>query len=160
LVCWSTLFLQKIQKEIVAMEIVLKREVRTDKSTIGKLIIDEGLQLCTLEDVDRGLRQDMSVEEIEKIKVYGKTAIPAGRYKVTISYSRHFKKLMPLLIDVPGFDGIRMHYGNTPEDTLGCILVGESKGIDMIYFSRKAYEELMNRLQSYKDKENIYITIN
>ena len=124
------------------MKIDLWRRYKKDGYTIGKLSID-GKTLCdTLEDTDRGLSSDMTEEEIRGKKVYGKTAIPAGEYKVTMSYSSRFRKIMPLLLDVKGFEGIRIHSGNTAEDTEGCILCGENSSKGMVLNSR-VYTDLV-----------------
>lgn len=78
----------------------------------------------------------MSVEQIKKSKVYGETAIPTGTYSVTYTYSTRFKKYMPLINNVKGFDGIRIHSGNTAKDTLGCIIVGDNKVVGKVINSR------------------------
>jgi hypothetical protein len=95
------------------MDILVQRpEICAATCTIGKMYID-GIDTCyTLEDVVR--------EE----KIYGETAIPTGTYKVIINFSNRFQQLMPLLLDVPEFEGVRIHPGNTDKDTHGCILVG------------------------------------
>ena len=128
------------------MEILVKRIAKKETYTIGKMYID-GKYFCdTLEDKDRGLSQSMTEEEIRKIKVYGLTAIPTGAYKVIINYSERFGKLMPLLLDVKGYAGVRIHSGNTPSDTLGCILVGRNTAKGMVTESRKTFLRLMETL--------------
>lgn len=112
------------------MNLKLKRTEFTDKSTIGELSIDNQFFCYTLEDVVRE----------EKIK--NETAIPAGEYEVTVTYSPRFKRYLPLLIDVPNFSGVRIHPGNTDRDTEGCILVGTTKGEDFIGNSRAAFNKL------------------
>jgi hypothetical protein len=129
------------------MELLLKRLHKTDKSTIGELKVNNTFECYTLEDVER--------EE----KVYGETAIPKGRYEIVISYSNRFKKFMPLLLNVPKFEGIRIHAGNTAKNTLGCILVGKSRGENQISNSRLAYESLFVKLKNASKKEKIFITI-
>lgn len=99
------------------MNLILVRSQYTAASTIGDLIVRHALYCHTLED---------PVHPIGSPKVPGKTAIPAGRYKVVINLSARFKKLMPLLVNVPGFTGVRFHGGNTAEDTEGCVLVARS----------------------------------
>ena len=138
------------------MEIKLHRTTFTELSTIGKLEIND-FGCYTLEDTDRGLDQNMTLDEIKETKVWGKTAIPTGRYKATITHSNRFNRLMPLLNDVSGFDGIRIHTGNTPENTDGCILVGLDKFANRITDSVKAFEQLFPILQNAN--EDIFITI-
>lgn len=138
------------------MEINVKRLYRKSEYTIGKMYID-GVYFCdTVEDTDRGLTQNMKNSTIEAKKVYGKTAIPMGRYKVILSYSNKFGKTLPLLKDVLGFSGVRIHSGNTAADSLGCIIVGENKIKGGVINSRVTMERLMTKLRGQKD---IYITI-
>ena len=119
------------------MELLLQRKIFTDKSTIGELFVDGVFECFTLEDV---VRDD---EKIKKV-----TAIPDGIYTVLVTWSPRFKRQLPLLIDVPGFDGIRIHPGNTDEDTDGCILVGNTRGKDFIGESRIAFDNLYKKLIS------------
>ena len=109
----------------------LERTYKGVSYTIGKLYLN-GKYLCdTLEDTDRGLKDTMPTEEIEKIKVYGKTAIPTGTYKVdmnTVSpkfkdrtWAKPYSGKLPRLLDVKGYSGVLIHVGNKPEDTLGCL---------------------------------------
>lgn len=106
------------------MKMELKRIYMNKDYTIGKLYID-GLYFCdTLEDQVR----DLSKEK----KVYAETAIPAGTYKVAVTYSPAFRRRLPLLYKVPQFTGIRIHRGNTHTDTAGCILVGENKVVGKV----------------------------
>lgn len=121
------------------MTITVLRKWKKADYTIGKLYAD-GRYVCdTLEDRDRGLRQDMSESNILKRKVRGKTAIPTGTYEITYSYSPKFKKVMPLVGGVPGFSAIRIHPGNTTADTDGCVLVGWNRQKGMVVDSRKAF---------------------
>lgn len=139
------------------MELLLIRRYRNDKYTIGDLYIDGVWFSNVLEDVDRGLSNDMSEEEIKKIKVYGKTAVPTGRYKVEVTYSPKFKRYLPILLNVKGFSGIRVHSGNTAEDTLGCLLVGYNKVKGQVVNSRVTSDKLTALLRN--TKEEIHITI-
>lgn len=108
------------------MQITVTRHSPRPGYTIGRMDIN-GIKFSdTLEDTDRGLTQDMQLDEIKRIKVYGKTAIPKGTYKVSVQYWQKHKIYVPFIHDVPGFTSILIHSGNTPEDTLGCILVGEN----------------------------------
>ena len=127
------------------MKLTLIRKWYTNKSTIGELFIyNEDTKknefFChTLEDV------------VRTFKISCKTAIDSGIYKVILTMSNRFKEIMPLLLDVNNFTGIRMHYGNRAKDTAGCILVGIDKGKDVIYNSRKTFGELMEILQKEND---------
>ena len=157
------------------MEIRIKRNYYESAAgyTHGRLSTDEGGFLCwTLEDENRGLHQDMAVTQIERIKVYGKTAIPAGRYRIQLRVSPKFKSRtwaqpyggkLPYLQNVPAFDGVCIHPGNTPEDTSGCILPGMlHAGIrGRIFDSQKAFADLMDFYiwPAYNRKEEIWLTI-
>ncbi len=133
------------------MNLTLVRRWFTEKSTIGDLSIDGAPECFVLEDVVRAPGAP---------KVFGQTAIPAGRYEVSITYSPRFKIDMPLLLEVPGFQGVRIHPGNKPEDTEGCLLVGELRGTDEVLHSRVAYAQLFLKLQLAEAKgETIHITI-
>ena len=139
------------------MRLTLMRIANRPTYCIGKLYVD-GVYVCdTLEDTDRGLDDTMDVEEIKKLKVYGKTAIPVGIYPVTITYSPRFKKNLPLLLNVKGYEGIRIHSGNTDKDTLGCILVGQNKQVGKVLNSRKRFDILYREL--VKTKGRIIIDI-
>lgn len=101
------------------MKLLLERRYKKPGYTVGRLYVDGAFLCDTLEDRVR----DLSREK----KVPGKTAIPAGKYEVIVNISPKFKRKLPRLLNVPGFEGILIHRGNTPEDTAGCILVGENK---------------------------------
>lgn len=128
------------------MKITVKRDTWTNKSTTSIVYID-GVQFCYgMEDKDRYL------ENNPKDKVYGETAIPRGTYKVIINFSSRFQKLMPQVLDVPGFDGIRIHPGNSSADTHGCLLVGLSRTADYVSNSRQAFSKLMDILEEALDR--------
>ena len=141
------------------MNIILNRIAKKAKYTIGKLYINNQYFCDTLEDTDRGLTQSMTEQQIVSKKVQGETAIPTGTYRIIISYSNKFKKQMPLLLNVPGFAGIRIHSGNTEKDSLGCILVGKNKAVGKVLESRDTYSKLFSILQEANKKETIKITI-
>lgn len=132
----------------------LRRIAKKEHYTIGKLY-ENGAYLCdTLEDPVRDLKdlnQDGDFDDAGEGKVYGRTAIPAGTYKVVMTYSQKFKRVMPLLLDVPGFSGIRIHAGNNANHTEGCILTGKNKVVGGLVDSRLWTEQLYNILQSYID---------
>ena len=138
------------------MILTLDRKYKLPTYTIGKLYIDGEYFCDTLEDKDRGLTDSMFVSEISKIKIKKETAIPTGTYKVTITYSNRFKKNMPLINNVKGFEGIRIHSGNTNQDTEGCILVGFNKIKGNVINSRDTYNKLFSILSK---SNNITITI-
>ena len=129
-------------------EIRVIRKVFTDKSTIGELFIEEDRFCYTLEDTCRA-----------GMKIAGVTAIPAGTYQVVMTYSKRFQKVLPELLGVPGFTGIRIHAGNGPESTEGCILVGMRSGPDVVYDSQKAMANLMPEIESRLKLGKLYISI-
>ena len=122
------------------MELRIKRTDFSDQSTIGELSVNGQFECYTLED-----------------KVAGKTAIPAGRYEVVISFSQRFQRPLPLLLKVPNFEGIRIHPGNTAGNTEGCILVGETKSGDFIGQSRVAFDRLFEKLKAVAATEKIFM---
>lgn len=139
------------------MRLTLMRIANRPTYCIGKLYID-GQYFCdTLEDTDRGLDDRMAESDIKQLKVYGETAIPSGIYPVTITYSTKFKKNLPLISNVKGYSGIRIHSGNTAKDTLGCILVGKNKEVGKVLESRVTFNALYKRL--VQTKERIIIDI-
>lgn len=141
------------------MNIILNRIAKKPKYTIGKLYIDGEYFCDTIEDTDRGLTQTMTDAQVKSKKVYGQTAIPTGTYRVIISYSNKFKRQMPLLLNVPGFLGIRIHSGNTEKDTEGCLIVGKNKVVGKVIESKDTYNKLFSILCEANKKEAIKITI-
>lgn len=139
------------------MRLTLIRRWNKENYCIGDLYVDGVWFSNTLEDTDRGLDDKMSEEEIKELKVYGETAIPSGIYPVTITYSSKFKKNLPLISNVKGYSGIRIHSGNTAKDTLGCILVGKNKEVGKVLQSRVTFNALYNML--VRTKERIIIDI-
>lgn len=142
------------------MEIRVKRFYKCRDYTVGRLFLD-GRYFCdTLEDMDRGLSSDMSDEEIAKIKVPGKTAVPRGTYDVTLDVvSPRFATRkayafcggrLPRLIDVPGFNGILIHAGNTADDSSGCILVGMNSRKGMLTDSVTVFRQLYQKIREGK----------
>lgn len=138
------------------MEITVKRKPTYNEATLGELFIDEHFECHSLEDA------------IRETKIPGRTAIPAGRYRVIIDRSNRFSRLagvdvfLPLLCDVPGFEGVRIHSGNKPEHTEGCILVGQAVGMDncSILYSKLAMKALQPKIQAALDRqEEVWITL-
>lgn len=118
------------------MDIAIKRIYKGAEYTIGRLSID-GKYFCdTLEDTVRA----------PGVKVRGKTAVPAGRYRVVLTLSPRFKRILPLLVDVPNFEGVRIHPGNTAEDTEGCLLVGFNQVKGKVVASRATFQKLFEKL--------------
>jgi len=154
------------------MKLTLHRKYKLPTYTIGKLYIDNKYFCDTIEDKDRGLRQDMPIEQIKKIKIKNETAIPTGTYEITLNvvspkYSQipwYYTNLrhgrVPRLLDVPCWEGVLIHTGNTAADSSGCILVGYNKEKGKVLDSRntlkKLYAEMMN---AYIRGENISIEI-
>ena len=142
------------------MELKLERKYRSNNYCIDKLYINGKYFSDVLEDPDRGLTDTMSLEEIKKIKIKGNTCIPYGTYNITITYSPRFKKNLPLLNNVKGFDGIRIHSGNKPQDTEGCLLPGFNKVKGQVIDSRVTTDKLIAQIQQALNKgEKVTITI-
>ena len=142
------------------MELRLERKYRSSKYCIDKLYINGKYFSDALEDPDRGLTDSMSLEEIKKIKVKGNTCIPYGTYNVTITYSPRFKKNLPLINNVKGFEGIRIHSGNTPQDTEGCLLLGFNRVKGQVVDSRVTVSKFITQIQQALNKgEKVIMTI-
>lgn len=149
------------------MKLLLERTDRQPGYTIGQLSIDGRLFCYTLEDVDRQLTSDMTLEEIQSKKQFGKTAIPTGTYTIdmkTVSpkfkdreWAKPYDGKLPRLVSVPGYEGVLIHVGNTAEDTLGCILVGANCFNGKLTNSTITFHKLMTMLTN--SKELITITI-
>jgi hypothetical protein len=134
------------------MQLKLNRIFKTNTFTIGELYINEKYVTDTLEDRVRP----------EGEKVYGKTAIPEGTYEVKLTHSPRFKKILPEILNVPNFSGIRIHTGNSSKDTEGCIIVGTWDGEkeDWVGSSKIAFDELMTLLEeATNNKEKVTITV-
>lgn len=152
------------------MKLVLDRKWKKEGYTIGNLYID-GVWFCsTLEDKDRGLTKDMPISRIKVLKVKNKTAIPTGTYAVTLRIQspkfRYYKAYefcdgyLPRLCQVPGFDGVLIHIGNTAEDSSGCILVGENRKVGQVVNSTETFKRLYALLKKADQRgENISIEI-
>lgn len=142
------------------MKIDLHRKWLMDGYSIGILYIN-GQRICeTLEDKDRGLFEEMTLDEIKERKIKGETAIPIGRYQITWTYSPRFKKMLPLLNGVPGFEGIRIHSGNKAKDTEGCILLGRNTEVGTVTNSRYWTNKVNSLIEAAcKRKEEVTITI-
>jgi hypothetical protein len=114
------------------------------------MYINDKFFCYTLEDFDRDLNRDGDLNDVGEKKVNALTAIPRGKYNVIVNMSNRFKRMMPLLLNVPGFEGVRIHNGNTDKDTEGCILVGSSKANNFVGNSKVTFDKLMKILQDPK----------
>ena len=135
------------------MNLYLFRDTFTETSTTGPLFIDDIFECYVLEDQDRKL-------ESGGTKVYGKTAIPRGRYQVVLDWSPKYGRDMPHVLDVPGFEGIRIHTGNKPEDTEGCLIVGQERVPNYVRNSKLAFDALLHKMKlTWANGEEVWITI-
>lgn len=155
------------------MNILLDRKYKKSTYTIGNLYIDGNFFCNTCEDKDRGLTKDMPLDKIKEIKISSKTAIPTGTYEITLNitspkYSNYSKykwakaidAKVPRLLNVPGFEGILMHPGNSDKDSSGCILVGENTVVGKVLNSVNTFNKLYAKLKQAADQgEKIIITI-
>lgn len=134
------------------MELDLERVQMTPEFTIGRLYLNNLFECFICEDavrIDKG-----------EAKIPGKTAIPAGRYQVVVTMSNRFKRLLPLLVNVPQFEGIRIHPGNTSADTEGCLLPGVTRLDNGVGQSRFAFDRLFDKIKAPKrPDEKIYINV-
>lgn len=132
------------------MLIKVTRKWFSPKSTIGLISVDGIKCGFSLEDVARA----------DGVKIPKETAIPAGEYQVTLDYSEHFKEIMPHILDVPRFSGVRIHKGNRADQTEGCILVGLGKGEDLVYNCSPVYDYIYGSIEeALRKKEKVTIWI-
>ncbi|WP_455659915.1 DUF5675 family protein [Phocaeicola faecalis] len=134
------------------MKLRVERLWKKDTYTIGRLYVDDKYFCNTLEDTVR----DLSKEK----KIPGKTAIPYGEYKVVFNWSPKFGRNLPRLLNVPAFDGILIHPGNTANDSAGCILVGKNTEVGRLTESRYTSDKLNVLIEDAQRKgESITIEI-
>lgn len=153
------------------MEMVVDRKWKKPDYVIGQMFIDGEYVCDTLEDCDRGLNQSMSEITIRRDKIYGKTAIPTGRYRIDMdTVSPRFGKVsfykevcdgkVPRIMDVKGFDGVLLHSGNDASDSSGCVLLGQNKAKGKVLNSRVAFKKVYTILKNAHDAgEEIWLTI-
>lgn len=135
------------------MKIKVMRDPSYNGATIGWLYVDDRPFCYTLEDE---IREKEGVP-VAQWKVPGGTAIPCGTYSLVLDFSKRFGRIMPHILDVPGFTGIRLHPGNTTKDTEGCLLVGMDTRGSIVTESKKAFQLLFDVLQNAKDAITIEI---
>lgn len=142
------------------MKLNVKRIWKKETYTGGKFFINDKEFSFTIEDTDRGLSDSMSLTEIKKLKKYGVTAIPTGTYQVIYSFSNRFKRLMPEIIGVKGYAGIRIHVANTAMDVEGCIgLAYEDSSDGFAGNSKNACKDFEKQFVQAIKKEKVWITI-
>lgn len=130
------------------MKLGVRRVALNDDYTIGHMSVNGVYECDTLEDKVRDLNRDGDLDDAGEGKVFGKTAIPYGIYNVVITYSNRFNRDLPLIENVKGFDGIRIHPGNTAEDTHGCILVGKNTIKGKVTQSRETFDILYTKIKN------------
>lgn len=151
------------------MKILIDRNYKYPKYTVGEVYVNGNFYCYSMEDTDRGLRVDMPMRYLKERKVYGATAIPCGSYEVIIDWSPKFKMYLPhvmyrngegKLVEVPGFSGIRLHAGNTAEDTLGCIMFGDWRGSASLVKSKPYTNNLIDMIRNARSgKEKVILEI-
>lgn len=143
------------------MVIAIDRKWKKDGYTISRVYVNGVYFGCNaLEDTDRGLQKKTPIDDIKRKKVYGCTAIPTGEYECVYTYSNRFKKNLPLLLGVPGFDGVRIHSGNSAKDTEGCILIGKNDKVGWISNSREWTNRLIAKMrEAWGKNEKVRIKI-
>lgn len=140
------------------MKLTLKRIALRPTYTIGKLYIDDVYFCDTIEDTVRDLNKNGKFDNGEK-KVHSKTAIPYGIYEIKWTYSPRFKKYTPQLMDVPSFEGIRIHAGNTSADTEGCLILGKNKQVGKVLNSRATINKFYPIIKKACSNEKVTIEI-
>lgn len=146
----------------MANKLRLERIFSNSTYTIGKLYLNDKYICDTIEDTDRKLSSNMTVDEIKKIKVQNKTAIPYGTYKVAMDvvspsyskvdyYVKNYGAKMPRLLNVKGFEGVLIHPGNTEKDSAGCIIVGSNKVKGKVINSRAIFDKLYKLIKGKND---------
>lgn len=153
------------------MKLMLDRKYKKDTYTIGRLYCDGQFICNTVEDKDRGISDKDSLEKIKKVKVYAKTAIPTGTYRITLDivspkfnqkayYKSFCNGKLPRLLNVKGFDGILIHKGSNADSSAGCIIVGMNTVVGGVTNSQYYFEKLYKLMLDAKNRgEQIEIQI-
>lgn len=139
------------------MRLKLERKYLKETYTIGNLYIDGKFFCNTVEDKVRDLNKDGDLLDPGETKVYGETAIPYGTYEVEVTYSPKFRRDLPLIKNVPHFEGVRIHKGNWASNSHGCPIVGENKVKGGVINSTPYEEKLTKILKETKEKITIEI---
>lgn len=129
------------------MKLRLERKYFKETYTIGNLYINGSFFSNTLEDKNRDVNKNGKFDNSET-KVYGETCIPFGTYKIILTMSPKFKRELPRLLNVPSFEGVLIHRGNTAKDSAGCILVGENKAVGKVLNSTLYEERLIKMIKN------------
>ena len=142
------------------MEIKLIRKYYKTRYTLGRLYVNNSFFSDTLEPPSKHLTERCSTATIQKAKGEGFRAIPTGRYRILITRSRRFGRWLPLLMNVKGFEGIRIHAGNKPEDTRGCILPGFNRRKGYVLDSTRCVLTLVKMMTEAMEKgEKVLVTV-
>lgn len=141
------------------MKLILRRVKFYDSSTIGRLYLDDEFICWTLEDKTRDICTDATLEEIAEVKIPKHTAIPYGTYEIRMTYSNRFKRIMPILIDVPGFEGIRIHSANRASQLEGCIAPGLVNEGEAVLNSRIATANVYRIINEQLERGKLFIEI-
>lgn len=146
---------------MVRADLVLHRCFKGKEYTIGKLYRkDKNGKECYICDIlEDPVRNKIGTLINRFVKIYSKTAIPYGTYQITRTYSPRFKKILPLLLNVPHFEGVRIHSGNTAADTEGCLLPGKNTIKGQVTDSRTTFARLDMWISEHLKKGSVYITI-
>jgi hypothetical protein len=137
-------------------ELTVIRQPSRSGFTPGELLWDGQHECWTCEDVIR----EIPGQPVATWKVRNETAIPAGRYRVVIDFSNHFARDMPHVLEVPGFDGVRIHVGNTAADTEGCLLIGDTQTATGIAQSSVEFSAFLPKLKAALAAGEVWITYN
>ena len=129
------------------MTLTLQREPSDENRTFGVLFVDGHFECFVLED------------PVRPEKIMSKTAVPPGKYQILRTFSSRFKRILPILLDVPGFSGVRIHPGNTEHDTEGCLLPGVGRAHDRVISSRIAFDRLDQKISAALAQEEVWIYI-
>lgn len=142
------------------MEIKLIRKYYQAKYTIGRLYVNNRFFSDCLEPPSQHLTERCSMDTIQNAKNKGYRAIPTGRYRILITRSRRFGRWLPLLMNVKGFEGIRIHAGNKPEDTKGCILLGFNRRKGYVLDSTRCVLTLVKMMTEAMEKgEKVFVKV-